>query len=698
MKTHNYKIEGLDCAMCADSIQRKLATLAWVDSAAVNFNLAKASISTSREDDIFEEVKEIIKKVESGAKVSRMDEENLASRRSSRWYNDWFAWCFVLGAIIGTIGVLLDHFTAYSIAALVSLCAGGALMLIRTAKRAVLKIVHAHAIDENFLVAISVIGAIAIGEGMEGIMVIFLYQIGKFLEASAVTKTRKDLDSLLKVKPSTVRLKTERGIVEVAPSTVAVGSTILVYAGDIVALDGEVISGSASLNMSSLTGESAPVTIETGEQILSGSVNLDGVLTIRTTSTDSDSTITKIMNLVETAAERKAKTETIVSKAARYYTPIVIFLALFVGLMFGLVGKIGVKESIYRGMIFLVISCPCAIAISVPLSYFSGIGNASKKGILVKGSNYLDAVASLQAVVFDKTGTITTGEFTVNDIEVIGADYNKAAILRIAAVGEVNSTHPIAKAIVARYNDDLSQGIYSGDDKLKAPQNVNEVAGRGLSYKLDGKEVFVGRGTSESNHTAVEVLIDGTTIGKILLSDQIKSGAKDTVKYLHDRGIATYMFTGDNSAVAKSVASEIGIDNVYAEMLPDDKYSKLEEVLTMNKGNGVCAFVGDGINDAPVLTRADVGIAMGLSGSKATIDTADVVLMNDDIGKLPVLHKLSRFTKLIVKQNLIFSIAIKLLFMILGTIGITGMAWAVVADTGLTLCTIFNSIRVLKLK
>ncbi|HKL93978.1 MAG TPA: heavy metal translocating P-type ATPase, partial [Clostridia bacterium] len=403
MKIYNYKIEGLDCAMCADSIQRKLLTLNWVDSAIVNFTLAKVSISTSREDDIFGEVNDIVRRVESAAVISIIDDLNVSAKKSTTGFRDWFTWCFIIGAIIGTVGVLLEHFTTFYITALVLMCIGAALMLIRTAQRAWLKIARAHSIDENFLVSISVIGAIAIGEGMEGLMVIFLYQIGKFLEGAAVAKTRRDLDSLLKVKPSTVRIQTNHGTVEVAPSTVPIGSTIVVYAGDIVALDGEVISGSASLNMSSLTGESAPVTINVGEQIMSGSVNLDGVLTIRTTSNDNDSTITKIMNLVETAAERKAKTETLVSRAARYYTPAVIFIAIFVGLMFGFVGKIGVNNSIYKGMIFLVISCPCAIAISVPLSYFSGIGNASKKGILVKGSNYLDAVANLQAVVFDKT-------------------------------------------------------------------------------------------------------------------------------------------------------------------------------------------------------------------------------------------------------------------------------------------------------
>jgi len=286
----------------------------------------------------------------------------------------------------------------------------------------------------------------------------------------------------------------------------------------------------------------------------------------------------------------------------------------------------------------------------------------------------------------------------VNEIQSLDDKMSKEEILRIAAIGERNSTHPIAKAIVGRYNDDKLKGLISDADGNKTPLNVAEIAGRGLSFNLDGKEIFVGRGTSESNHTAVEVKIDNKTVGKILLSDQIKIGAKDTIEYLHRKDIATYMFTGDNSAVAQSVAREVGIDNVYAEMLPEDKFSRLEEVLSKNKSNGVCAFVGDGINDAPVLTRADVGIAMGLSGSKATIDTADVVLMNDDLGKLPTLHKLSKFTKLIVKENLVFAIGVKLLFMILGTIGITGMAWAVVADVGLTLLTIFNSIRVLKMK
>jgi len=698
MKTYEYKIEGLDCAMCAQSIQKKLQQQEWVESVAVNFTISKISLSTPREDDVFDNVKEIVARVEPDATIHKINQKIDDIKRKSFWKRNWFFLSFLTGTIIGTVGILLGYLTNLKILSLVLMCIGAGLMVIKTAERAVLKAVKNHSIDENLLVTISVVGAIAIGSSMEGLMVIFLYQIGKFLEARAVEKTRKDLDSLLKVKPSTVRLQTEKGIAEVSPSTVPVGSTIVVYAGDIVALDGIIIAGSASLNMSSLTGESSPVAISEGEQVMSGSINLDGVLTIKTTSTDTDSTITKIMNLVETAAERKAKTETIVSRGARYYTPIVIFIAIFVGLMFGFVGKIGVNESIYRGMIFLVISCPCAIAISVPLSYFSGIGNASKKGILVKGSNYLDAVANLKAVVFDKTGTLTTGEFLVTKIETLDNAMSEQDVLQLASIGEQNSTHPIAKAIVSHYIEQQNKNRNVFNELTDKATSVTELAGRGLSFKLSGKNVFVGRGQSESDSTVVDVEIDNSVVGRIYLRDQIKTNAKETIAYFKNKGIESYMFTGDNKAVAKSVAAEIGIENVEAEMLPMNKFSKLEAVLDKMHKNEMCAFVGDGINDAPVLTRADIGIAMGLSGSTATIDTADVVLMNDDLKKLTTLHKLSKFTKLIVAQNLIFALGVKFLFMILGTIGITGMAWAVVADVGLTLCTIFNSIRVLKLK
>lgn len=673
--------------MCAQSIEKKLSQLEFVKSAAVNFTLGKISLSTEREEGVFDEVKKVVTAVEADAILSEIGHAT-ASKKEHKWFKDWFFWCFILGAVIGTVGIVFEH--TNFVLSIVLICIGAALMLIKTANRAVLKAIRAHSIDENLLVSISVIGAIAIGEGMEGLMVIFLYQIGKFLEAMAVAKSHRDINSLLKVKPETVRLQTADGLVEVSPSAVPIGSTISVFAGDIVALDGIVMSGNSSLDMSSLTGESAPVAVFEGENIMSGSVNLDGVLTIKTTSTDSDSTITKIMQLVETAAERKAKTETIVSKAARYYTPAVIFIAIFVGLMFYFFSNVGTKESIYRGMIFLVISCPCAIAISVPLSYFSGIGNASKKGILIKGSNYIDAVANMKAVVFDKTGTLTTGEFEFVKIETYDNDFDEDKILRLAVIGERNSTHPIAKAIVAHY-ENVTQ---NRADEMK-PQEIKEIAGRGLSYKLNKDLIFIGRGVSESDKTAVDVNINGKVAGRIFLSDKVKDGAKETVQYMKDSKLDTYMFTGDNKAVAQSVAKQVGIDNVFSEMLPKDKYEKLEGLL--GKGGNV-AFVGDGINDSPVLTRADIGIAMGLNGATATIDTADIVLMNDDLKKLPALHKLSKFTKRIVMQNLIFALGVKLMFMILGTAGITGMAWAVVADVGLTLLTIFNSLRVLNMK
>jgi Cd2+/Zn2+-exporting ATPase len=685
MQTYEYKIK-INCAVCADKIEQKIRSLDYVESAALNFALGKLSVSTAR-GDIFDELKKIVASVEQDGELTRLNAE---PEPKAPWYRDWFLWCFLSGALTGAAGLAVGRFVpAYNVLSIVLICVGAALMLIKTAIKAFKKTVFGRSIDENLLMSIAVVGAIAIGENLEGLLVIFLYQIGSFLEEKALAKSHRDIKNLLRKKPQTARLKTADGFIVVSPSQVEIGSEIVVFAGDVVPLDGEIVSGASSLDLSGLTGESVPVAVSAGDAVMSGSVNLDGVLTIKTTAKESESTITKIMRLIETAAERKAKTETLVSRAARIYTPVVISIAVLVFLLFAFVAKAGMRESVYRGMIFLVISCPCAIAISVPLSYFSGIGNASRKNILIKGSNYIDAMASLKTAVFDKTGTLTTGQFAVWEIR-SESDLNQEEILRYAAAGEQNSAHPIARAIVAHY-----QKIFDGKELFDA-KNISETAGSGLSFEADSKRVFVGRGQSQNGKTAVEVKIDGKTAGQIFLSDDIKPQAQETIEYLKSNGVDIHMFTGDNAAAANAAAQKIGIENVRAELLPQDKYEGIEKLLDCKRGT--VAFVGDGINDSPVLTRADIGIAMGLSGSSATIDTADIVLMSDKLTKLPQLHKIARFTRRVVVQNLVLALSVKLLFMVLGTLGLAGMAWAVAADVGLMLISIFNSLRILRLK
>lgn len=678
--------------MCAKAIEDKLNKQEWVNTASLNFNTQKLVVTTDRADGVFEDVKKIAEAVEPECTVSPFEQNATAEQKKKI---DWFLPVFIVGFAVGLTGVLLDHLSDLKILAYVFMWIGGALMLTRTLKNALLKLIRSHSVDENLLVAISVVGALAIQQGMEGLMVIVLYQIGKFFEQKAVDKTRNSVKSLIMVKPETVAVKAGDAFVDTPIEDVEIGSIILVKAGEIVPLDGIITSGSGAVDLSSLTGESVPVDVSVGSEIMSGSVSLDGVLEIKTVSLDRDSTMTKILGLIETASERKAKSETIVTRVTKYYVPAVVICAAIVALCFGLFDKIGLEASLYKGMIFLVVSCPCAVAISVPLSYFCGIGNASAKGILVKGTNYLDNISNLKVVAFDKTGTITSGNFSVKDIEIKNDAYSEDEITKLCYFAEKNSTHPIARAIVAY----ASPHVEDWNKDPVQPENVHEVAGSGISYVLDGELVSVGKckGDSDSHYTAVALSVNGEEIALIYLSDTVKDGAAEAISYLKSKGVRTEMLTGDNLTVASAVADEVGVDAVKASLLPNDKFEEMEKLIGEKaKRTDMIAFAGDGINDAPVLGRADIGIAMGLSGSAATVDTADVVLMNDDLRQLVTLHKLSKRTRLIVAENVYATLTVKLLFVILGLCGVTGLAWAVFADVGLTICTILNSLRVLR--
>ena len=535
-------------------------------------------------------------------------------------------------------------------------------------------------VNENVLITLSVIGAAVIGEYMESLMVICLYSIGKILEGLAVNKSKRSIEELTNLQPEYANLLVDGKEERISPEDVELGSTIIVRAGEKVPLDGVILEGSSMLDTQSLTGESLPYSVSKGDEILSGSIVLDGVLTIKTTKTCTESTVSKIMNLIENAENKKSKTETFISKITRWYTLGVFILSV---LVWGIVWAV-TKEfntALYRGLIFLVVSCPCAFAISVPLSYFSGIGNASKKGILIKGSNYLDACAKLDIVAFDKTGTLTTGQFNIEKVESFKDNLTEEDIIYLASLGEQNSLHPLAKSILANNKKELVE-----------VDNVKEIAGEGVFFAFNGKTYFIGRKGKEGKNTSVEVYENEVLIGKIYLSDTIKESSRVACEELNSMGIKTVLLSGDNKEIVESVGNSLGIQECKYSLLPQDKYNWIEE----NKKGKTLAYVGDGINDAPSLMLADVGISMGINGSPASIEASDIVLVDDNPNKVPMAVKLSKYTRKIVWENIIFSAGIKFTFLLLGAIGITGMLPAVLADVGVTVLAILNSMRALR--
>ena len=565
------------------------------------------------------------------------------------------------------------------------------ILLCRTAKKAVKQITKNKILDENALITISVIGAFLIGKEMEGAMVILLYEIGKILESKAVNKSRKSISELMNIKPEYANIKNGDDIETVTPDKVNIGDIIVVKSGEKIPLDGIVTKGEAQIDTSALTGESKLIDVTENSKVLSGSINAQGLLEIKVTSTYENSTVNKILQLVENATDKKAKTETFVSKAAKIYTPVVIGFAVLVAIFMPLLFNVTYSESIYKALVFLVISCPCSIAISVPLSYFSGIGKASKKGILIKGSDYLDGLKDIGTIVFDKTGTITIGKLEVEEINSYKEEMNKEEILKYFAMGESFSNHPIAKSILkkADMNIDLSQ-----------VKNYEEISGKGIKYEFEGKTIkignakFVEKESSQILGTVLYLKIDDEVVGNVVLKDQIKPDAKQAITLLKQMNIKTHMFTGDKKEVAIETAKEVGIPNVVYEMLPADKYNELEEVIKAEPKKTV--FVGDGINDSPVLARADIGISMGGIGSSSAIEASDIAIMTDELMKIVEGIKISKNTNKIIKQNLIFSIGVKIATLVLTLLGIADMWQAVFADVGVTLITILNTLRILK--
>ena len=561
--------------------------------------------------------------------------------------------------------------------------------------RAIRNIIKGKVFDENFLMAIATIGAMFISEYAEGIAVMLLYQIGELFQSYAVDKSRRSIADLMNIRPNYANLKKGDELIKISPHEVVVGDIIMIKPGERIPLDARVIEGVSTVDTSALTGESLPREVEPGKEILSGCINVNGVIRAEVTKKYEDSTVSKILDLVENASSKKSQSEQFITKFARYYTPIVVILALLLAILPPLLTPGGsFSEWTYRALSFLVVSCPCALVISIPLTFFSGIGGASKKGILVKGSNYFEALANTEIMVFDKTGTLTKGAFEVQEI-------NPEELLELAAHAESLSTHPISRSILKYYGKDIDQSIIS---------EANEIAGHGIEAVVGGKRVAAGNdklmklrdidyNPKELIGTVVHVGIDNQYAGYILIADELKKDSAEAIKRLKDFNIKqTVMLTGDNQSVGEDIARRLGLDRVYTELLPGDKVDKLEELLTLTSGKGKLAYVGDGINDAPVLARADVGIAMGGLGSDAAIEAADVVIMTDEPSKIPLAIKIAKKIIGIANQNIVFAIGVKIAILILSALGITGLWAAIFGDVGVTIIAVLNSFRALRIK
>ena len=563
--------------------------------------------------------------------------------------------------------------------------------------KAIRNIAHGQVFDENFLMAIATVGAFALGEYPEGVAVMLFYQVGELFQSYAVGRSRQSIAALMDIRPDYANIEQDGKLVQVDPEDVAVGDTIVIKAGEKIPLDGVVLEGSSAVDTAALTGESLPRDVDPGDDVVSGCINQSGLLKVRVTKVFGESTVAKILDLVENSSSKKARAENFITRFARYYTPVVVIGAVLLAVLPPLLFGGDWSDWLQRALIFLVISCPCALVISVPLSFFGGIGGASKQGILVKGSNYLEALAKTETVVFDKTGTLTKGTFQVTAVH--PDRISKGELLELAAMAESYSEHPISRSLREAYQKPVD---------VSRVTDVEEISGHGVRAKVDGHDVYAGNGkwmdrigaswrNCHRTGTVVHVAVDGEYAGHIVISDAVKPDAAAAIEALKREGVKkTVMLTGDVKAVGEAVAREIGIDEVHAELLPGDKVDQVERLLKNTSGKGKLAFVGDGINDAPVLSRADIGIAMGGLGSDAAIEAADIVLMDDKPSKLAVAVRISRKTLRIVRQNIVFALGIKLLFLALGAFGMANMWEAVFADVGVSVLAILNASRALR--
>lgn len=711
MMTKIVKIKGLDCAHCAKTLENEIAKLDGIDKVEINF---VASSITFESKDIEKALKDIIKltkKLEPDTEI--LDEEHLKTHNTCNKKSEIHCCCehhenetcshrhklskkhsenngnlsfivdlscLFVGLVVGIVSLFVTNSTILHYVLLVT----SVLLLGWKVYLKAFRLIVRGVVNENLLLTISVAGAIAINKDMEAVMVIALYSIGKILEGLAVSKSRKSIAKITNFKPQFAVVIRDGEEIKLNPNEVQLGELIVIRPGECVPIDAEVVEGQTSLNTQSLTGESLPVIAKKGDKILSGSIVLDGVITAKTTALYKDSTVSKILNLIENNQQKKSKTETVISKITKWYTLGVIACAC---LTFGIVYLVtsSFQTAFYRGLIFLVVSCPCAFAISVPLSYFSGLGNASSKGILIKGTAYLDACAKIKTIVFDKTGTLTTGNFSIEKVEIIKAQMTEKQILKLAAIGEQYSIHPLAKSIVSAVGE-----------KVPKSKNVKEIAGEGVYFEYENEKYFIGRKSKKLENTCVELFMGEELLGKIYLKDTIKETSKNEILELKKMGIKTVLLSGDKEKVVKKFAEDVQIDEFKSELLPQEKSLWIEE--EMRRKKTTLAFVGDGLNDAPSLTQADVGFCMGLEGNPASVEASDIVLADDNPNKISKAIKVSKFTRKIVWQNIGFSAVIKALFLLLGAFGVTGMLSAVIADVGVTVLAILNSLRALNFK
>lgn len=722
------QLKGLGCANCAAKIEKRVNDLEEVKEATVNFSMASLIIEKKEDADkneLIKKVKEIVISIEPDVVVEEVSENKKSSRNTKNICTDGSCedhehshghshehshghshehggknsdkrqkYFLALGIVLYVIGILTSKKFDYSIVLFVIsyVLIGGEVVY-----NAIRNILRGELFDENFLMTVATVGAFAVGEYHEAVAVMLFYEIGELFQDYAVDKSRKSITSLMDIKAEYATLLVDGKEKKISPEDVEIDDVILIKPGERVPVDGIIIEGNTTLDTAALTGESVPRNAGKDDEILSGTINLSGVIKVKVTKEYGESTVSRILELVENAGNKKSKTEKFITKFARYYTPVVVFAAVAVAIIPPLLIKDAVfSEWFYRALIFLVVSCPCALVISIPLALFAGIGGASKKGVLVKGGNYLEVLKDVDTVVFDKTGTLTKGVFDVVKVNAIGID--KDELLRFAAIGESFSNHPIAKSIMNSYDKYIDQDLAA---------NYKEIAGNGIRVDIDKHEVLIGNTklmdkfnikyeAALDEGTIVYVSIDGTYRGYIVIADEVKKDSKEGIELLKQAGVKNIvMLTGDNKKAADAIASKLGITKVYSELLPGDKVEKVEELLDAEEDNKKVMFVGDGINDAPVLARADIGAAMGGIGSDAAVEAADIVLMNDEITSLSAGIKVANKTVKILWQNIIFALLIKILVLILSVFGLANMWEGVFADVGVTVIAILNAMRAL---
>lgn len=691
-----YQLKNMDCASCAAKIEGSLTRLDEVKFVSVNFATSSMTIDTND----LEKVKNKIKEIEPDVEIEDYDKGKTLVSTSELSENKWTIIKAVSAILLLVFGLIFEeelHGTPYHIAEYVVFVTAYLIVGWKVIAAAIKNIIRGQVFNEHFLMTIATLGAFAIHQMPEAVAVMLFYVVGELFQDISVNRSRRSIKSLLEIKPDYANLKDNGDTIRVSPEDVNIGDEIVVKAGEKIPLDGLVTDGSSFVDTSALTGESVPRKVNPNDEVLAGMINQTGLITVKVSRLFGESSISKILEMVENATSKKAETEKFITTFAKYYTPAVVFGALLIAVMPPLlISGATFSDWIYRALVVLVISCPCALVISIPLGYFGGIGGASRRGILVKGSNFLDALTQVKTVVFDKTGTLTKGEFKVSEI-VTSNGFDENTILEYAAYAEYNSNHPIAKSLLESYKQEIDNSRIG---------KVGEIPGHGVKAYIDGKVVFAGNDKllhkeniehekCEIEGTVVHVVIDKKYAGYIVISDSLKADSIDAIERLHKKSIKTVMLTGDNQFAAATFARKLGIKEYYAGLLPEHKVEHIERLL--NK-NGKVAFVGDGINDAPVLSRADIGIAMGALGSDAAIETADVVLMTDSPSKVVDAIEIAKRTRKIVWQNIGFALGVKAAFIVLGVLGIASMWEAVFGDMGVALIAVFNAMRVMKNK